>query len=137
MQSLQLKVQPTQLTYSPDGRTVLFITSATLLNGLTYGKQGDETKEQWHTWDKEPVGIAAGCLPLYVATHHTARQIRASTVTFNHVGDGVVLTHQSEATIRILNYPSLSLVHSTPAHVGGCVAAALDPRGRLVSSRLV
>lgn len=58
--------------------------------------------------------------------------ISASTATFNHVGDGIVLTHQSETYIRILDYPGLNVVQSTPAHVGGCVAAALDPRGRYV-----
>lgn len=57
VQSLQLKVQPAQLNYSPDGKTVLFTTSLKLLNGLTYGKQGDETKDQWHLWDKESVSV--------------------------------------------------------------------------------
>ncbi|KAH9833686.1 WD40 repeat-like protein [Rhodofomes roseus] len=114
VQSLQLKISPAQLNYAPDGKTVLFTTSGKQLYGLTYSKQGEETKEQWHLWDKDP--------------------IPASTVTFNHAGDGLVLTHQSEATIRILDYPSLSIVHATPAHVGGCVAAALDPRGRYLAS---
>lgn len=59
----------------------------------------------------------------------------ASTATFNHAGDGIVLTHQSEHIIRILDYPDLAVLHNTPAHVGGCVAAALDPRGRYGHNR--
>jgi THO complex subunit 3 len=49
---------------------------------------------------------------------------------FNHVGDGVVMTHHQEHTIRIMDYPSLTVRESPAAHVGGCVAVALDPRGR-------
>ena len=72
MQSLQLKVQPAQLNYSPDGKTVLFTTSLKLLNGLTYGKQGDETKEQWHLWDKESVSVQVSAgLVVDSSTHHT------------------------------------------------------------------
>ncbi|KAG6861575.1 hypothetical protein C0995_014871 [Termitomyces sp. Mi166 len=53
---------------------------------------------------------------------------------FNHVGDGIILTHHSEHTLRILDYPSLKLRESPAAHVGGCVAVALDPRGRYLAS---
>ena len=51
---------------------------------------------------------------------------------FNHVGDGVFLTHHSEHTLRVMDYPSLTVRESPAAHVGGCVAVALDPRGRCV-----
>lgn len=51
---------------------------------------------------------------------------------FNHAGDGVVMTHHQEHTIRIMDYPSLTVRESPAAHVGGCVAVALDPRGRCV-----
>ena len=49
---------------------------------------------------------------------------------FNHTGDGVIMTHHSEHTLRVMDYPSLTLRESPAAHVGGCVAVALDPRGR-------
>jgi hypothetical protein len=51
---------------------------------------------------------------------------------FNHVGDSVILTHHSEHTLRVMDYPSLTIRESPAAHVGGCVAVALDPRGRWV-----
>lgn len=57
-------------------------------------------------------------------------QLTGSTAMFNHVGDGVILTHHSEHTLRIMDYPSLTVRESPAAHVGGCVAVALDPRGR-------
>lgn len=49
---------------------------------------------------------------------------------FNHVGDGVIMTHHQEHTLRVMDYPSLTVRESPAAHVGGCVAVALDPRGR-------
>jgi THO complex subunit 3 len=58
------------------------------------------------------------------------QHIVASTAMFNHVGDGVIMTHHQEHTIRIMDYPSLTVRESPAAHVGGCVAVALDPRGR-------
>ncbi|KAI0638425.1 WD40 repeat-like protein [Trametes polyzona] len=111
-----LKLAPSQLNYSPDGRTIIYTTTTRQMYVLTYGKEGEETKEQWHHSDMG------------------GKTISASTATFNHVGDGIVLTHQSEHTIRILDYPGLNVIQSTPAHVGGCVAAALDPRGRYLAS---
>jgi THO complex subunit 3 len=77
---------------------------------LTLGKEGDDAKEAWHPSQKDAV--------------------IASTAVFNHVGDGIVLTHHSEHTLRVIDYPSLVLRESSAAHVGGCVAVALDPRGR-------
>ncbi len=56
-------------------------------------------------------------------------------VTFNHAGDGLIVTPPAEHTLRAVAYPSLNLVYATPAHVGGCVASALDPRGRYVPVR--
>jgi hypothetical protein len=66
----------------------------------------------------------------------SAAQITGSTAMFNHAGDGVILTHHSEHTLRVIDYPSLTVRESPAAHVGGCVAVALDPRGRLASFSL-
>ena len=59
-------------------------------------------------------------------------QQTATTAVFNFAGDALVLTHQAESYVRIVEYPSLNNLHSMPAHLGGSVAAALDPRGRCV-----
>jgi THO complex subunit 3 len=48
---------------------------------------------------------------------------------FNHTGDSVILTHMSEHAIRTVDVPSLALRENLAAHVGGCIAAALGPRG--------
>ncbi|KAI0722697.1 WD40 repeat-like protein [Earliella scabrosa] len=116
VQQIQLKLAPVQLNYSPDGKSILYTTTSKFLGALTYERVGEESREQWR-----PVDM-------------TGKQTSASTATFNHAGDGVVLTHQTESTIRILSYPDLAVIHNTPAHVGGCVAAALDPRGRYLAS---
>ncbi|KAH7887377.1 WD40-repeat-containing domain protein [Phlebopus sp. FC_14] len=109
-QQIQLKVSPVQTNYSPDGRTLLFTSAGHQLFFLTFGREGDSAKETWQTSDKDGT-------------------IVASTAMFNHVGDGIILTHHSEPALRIMDYPSLALRESTPAHVGGCIAVALDPRG--------
>jgi hypothetical protein len=61
-------------------------------------------------------------------------QLTASAAMFNHTGDSVILTHMSEHAIRIVDVPSLTLRENLAAHVGGCIAAALDPRGRYLAS---
>ncbi|KAI0796976.1 WD40-repeat-containing domain protein [Abortiporus biennis] len=114
VQLCQMKYSISQTCYSPDGRTLLFTTGGRQLYYMTYKKENEDAKEQWHLSD--------------------SNGIPASTATFNHVGDGVVITHSAEHTIRVLSFPRLSVIHSTPAHVGGCMAAALDPRGRYLAS---
>lgn len=52
---------------------------------------------------------------------------------FNHTGDSVILIHMSEHVICIVDVPSLALHENLAAHVGGCVAAALDPRRRYLA----
>lgn len=112
LQQCSLKVSPVQTSYSPDGRALLYASAGHQLFFMTLGKEGDETKEQWHLSEKDAV------------------RLTGSTAMFNHVGDGVILTHHSEHTLRIMDYPSLTVRESPAAHVGGCVAVALDPRGR-------
>jgi THO complex subunit 3 len=57
-------------------------------------------------------------------------QITGSTAMFNNTSDAVILTHSTEHSIRVVDYPGLAVRESPAAHVGGCVAVALDPRGR-------
>lgn len=57
-------------------------------------------------------------------------KILGSTAIFNHTGDAVVLSHNVEHSIRVLDYPGLVVRETPAAHVGGCMAVALDPRGR-------
>ncbi|TBU47243.1 WD40 repeat-like protein [Dichomitus squalens] len=116
VQQIQLKPSPVQLSYSPDGKTILYTTTNRYLGVLTFGKEGDEAKEQWRVADTN------------------GKTIYGSTTTFNHAGDGLILTTQSDPAIRALDYPGLNLLHSIPGHVGGCVTTALDPRGRYLAS---
>ncbi|TFK43802.1 WD40-repeat-containing domain protein [Crucibulum laeve] len=113
-QQCSLKQSPVQTSYSPDGRALLYASAGHQLFFMTLGKEGEETKEQWHLSNRDA-------------------QI-GSTAIFNHVGDGVIVTHHSEHTLRVMDYPSLTIRESPAAHVGGCVALALDPRGRYLAS---
>ncbi|KAF8917003.1 WD40-repeat-containing domain protein [Mucidula mucida] len=116
IQQVALKSYPMQTNYSPDGRTVLYNTSGHQLYFVEYGPGKDSVKESWATRDTP--------------------QMVASTAMFNHAGDGLVLTHHAEHQIRVVDYPSMSVNETTAlaAHVGGCVAVALDPRGRYLAS---
>ncbi|RDX53847.1 WD40 repeat-like protein [Lentinus brumalis] len=121
VQQIQLKFSPMQLNYSPDGKTILYTTTSRMLGALNFGREGDETKDQWHV-----TSISDPASP--------GKAVAASTATFNHAGDGIVLTLNSESNLRILSYPGLAFLSSLPAHVAGCQAAALDPRGRYLAS---
>ncbi|EKM79913.1 hypothetical protein AGABI1DRAFT_119963 [Agaricus bisporus var. burnettii JB137-S8] len=116
-QQCVLKVAPSYTQYAPDGRSILYVTAGQQLMFLSYGKETEEAKEQWHPKilpnQKESVG---------------------SKAIFNHTGDGVVVAFHSEHTLRVLDYPSLDVRDSPAAHVGGCMALALDPRGRYLAS---
>jgi hypothetical protein len=54
-QQIVLKVSPVQTNYSPDGRALIFTSAGHQLFFLTYGKDGDGAKEQWHQSDKDGV----------------------------------------------------------------------------------
>lgn len=60
------------------------------------------------------------------------QQLPGSAAIFNNTGDGIILTHTSEHTVRVLDFPSLSVRETPPAHVAGAVCTAIDPRGRCV-----
>lgn len=40
----------------------------------------------------------------------------------------------SEHTLRIFDYPALTIQENPAAHVGGCIAIAQDPRGKYIAS---
>ncbi|KIY46607.1 WD40 repeat-like protein [Fistulina hepatica ATCC 64428] len=108
VQVCSLKVSPSQMNYSPDGKVLVYTSINHQLYFLTYeGKQ-------WVSLEK----------PTFPA----------STAMFNYAGDGLVLTHHSEHTLRTLTWPDLIEIQKPAAHVGGCVAVALDPRGIYLAS---
>ncbi|KAI1796143.1 WD40 repeat-like protein [Ganoderma leucocontextum] len=118
VQQIQLKLSPLQLSYSPNGKAIVYTTTIRTLGVLNFGKEGDEAKEQWRVGDLN------------------GKTVQGSATTFNHAGDGLVVTRSSDTdhVIRALSFPGFDALHSVPAHVGGCMATALDPRGRYLAS---
>jgi len=55
IQQCPVKISPVQTSYSPDGRSLLFASAGHQLFFMTLGKEGEETKEQWHVSDKDAV----------------------------------------------------------------------------------
>jgi THO complex subunit 3 len=76
-------------------------------------------------------GKTAGTNP-DTASHQA--QVVASSALFNHAGDGIVASFHSEHTLRVFDYPALTIQENPAAHVGGCIAIAQDPRGRYIAS---
>uniref|UniRef100_A0A0W0FQB2 Uncharacterized protein n=1 Tax=Moniliophthora roreri TaxID=221103 RepID=A0A0W0FQB2_MONRR len=113
-QTVVLKSAPANMVYSPDGRTIMYCSTAHHVSFLSYSKESEDAKEKWRLVEKDPLIASVGM--------------------FNHAGDGIVLAHVAEHTIRILDYPSMAQQESPPAHVSGCTAFALDPRGRYLAT---
>ncbi|KAF9057887.1 WD40-repeat-containing domain protein [Panaeolus papilionaceus] len=113
-QQVSLKVSPVQTSYAPDGKSLLYVSAGHQFFFVTHGKPTPDAKEEWRLADKDP-------------------QIGSHAI-FNHLGDGIVVTHHQEHTLRVMDYPSLQVRESPAAHVGGCIALALDPRGRYLAS---
>ncbi len=72
VQQVNLKVAPSQLNYAPDGKTILYTTTNRLMYVLTYGKEGDDTKDQWHQADIGGVRISPPAPP--AAAHEPLRK---------------------------------------------------------------
>ncbi|EIM87905.1 WD40 repeat-like protein [Stereum hirsutum FP-91666 SS1] len=115
-QIVNTRSAPIQTNYSPDGKHLVWVSVPNQLHFLSFAKpEGDDGKEQWGHMT-------------------TDTSLTATTAMFNHVGDGLILTHISEYQVRIHDFPALTVQESLPAHVGGCIAAALDPRGKYMAS---
>lgn len=123
IQQVPLKVSPVQVNYAPDGKSLLYVSGGNSLFFMTYGTTAEEIK---------PEGKSAPLKEWQVSDRDTVRP--GSTAIFNHLGDGVIVTHHQEHTLRVMDYPSLTVRESPAAHVGGCIAVALDPRGKYLAS---
>ncbi|KIK67706.1 hypothetical protein GYMLUDRAFT_256545 [Collybiopsis luxurians FD-317 M1] len=132
VQQIPLKFGPIYTNYSPDGRTLVCSSSAHQMYIFAYGKTGEETKEQWRLSDKDPVGSSIN--NIHQNENSSNEQITGTAAIFNHVGTGIILTHIAENVFRVMDFPSFTLRAHPAAHVGGCSAVALDPRGRYLAT---
>jgi len=114
IQTLHLKQSPVQTVWSPTGKDLVCITNMRSLLFAKFGREGESTSPAWYAVDRD--GMAS------------------SWVTFNHVGDGMIVSLGSEHQIRLVDFPSLNVLLSTAAHVGGCTTTALDPRGNYLAT---
>lgn len=115
IQQISLKLTPTQTGYAPDGKTIFYVSAGHSLYFLELGRTPGETKDTWRAAEE-------------------GKTVLASSALFNHAGDGIVASFHSEHTLRVFDYPSLTIQENPAAHVGGCIAIAQDPRGRYIAS---
>lgn len=100
---------------------------------MNLGRDKPEEKEQWRSSDREPVRTNIAAFSYWTAIDaFLFRQKLASMALWNHAGTGILTALHTESSIRAIEYPSLALHKTSPAHVGGVTALALDPRGRYV-----
>ncbi|KAH6919358.1 WD40-repeat-containing domain protein [Coprinopsis sp. MPI-PUGE-AT-0042] len=102
---------PLRTQYSPDGRSLLFITSG---HQLLFLAHRDRPREAWFQPDSAAV--------------------TASKALFSHTGNSILALYHTSNAIRLHRFPSLLEFEAFPAHIGGCMALALDPRGMYVAS---
>ncbi|KAK7695381.1 hypothetical protein QCA50_000016 [Cerrena zonata] len=114
VQVMAVRYIPVQTAYSPDARILTVFSNAKTMYCLRYGNQGEDLKEQWYQTD----------IPGFAA----------SSAVFSPAGDALVVAMSSEASVRIISFPAHEVLHSMPAHLHGCTALALDPRGRYVAT---
>ncbi|KAK0464504.1 WD40-repeat-containing domain protein [Desarmillaria tabescens] len=113
LQQVSLKQSPLVMNYSPDGKTIVYTSAGHQMYFLECG-QAQAGKETWSVSDKEI--------------------IPGSRAMFNHTGDGIVLTHHSEHTLRVLDYPRLLLERLRLHTLGDAKPLLWIPRGRYLAS---
>ncbi|KIY71532.1 WD40 repeat-like protein [Cylindrobasidium torrendii FP15055 ss-10] len=111
-QQVSLKNPPAKISYSPDGRKILYTVVTSQLYFLDLALRAGNTKETWGH-------VETPILPV-------------TTAVWNHSGDSLVVLRGAESQFRSVEYPKMTTQDSASAHVGGCTAVALDPRGRYV-----
>ena len=57
-QQILLRAAPLQTNYSPDGRTVMYTTSANWLHFLELGKEHEGAKEQWDIVERDVPSVS-------------------------------------------------------------------------------
>lgn len=66
-----------QLSYSPNGKAIVYTTTGRTLGVLNFGKTGDETREQWRVADLSGVRLLMLTTVFYMYTHITTTEDRA------------------------------------------------------------
>ncbi|KZF22325.1 WD40 repeat-like protein [Xylona heveae TC161] len=78
-------------------------------------------------------------VPISLATGKPSQQqagiqqdVQTNQTTFSHTGQELLLT-TGEGKVKILDYPSLSPLHTLNAHTAACLALELCPRGKYLA----
>ncbi|KAI0340896.1 WD40 repeat-like protein [Trametopsis cervina] len=117
IQTLHLKHSPAQTVWSPTGKDLVCITTSRNVLFAQFGHTGEGPSQSWQAVEREGPPMGA-----------------TTWVTFNHAGDGMIVSVSSEHQIRLVDYQSLNVLLATAAHVGGCNTTALDPRGNYLAT---
>lgn len=118
-QLITLRAGPVITVYNPDGKSIVYTTTNKSMYFLHLTKNEETGKDQWEPYNRNPIQI--------------------TNMAFNHTGDGIVLNHYGDPSIRLIDYsldmPSdINKGYGVAAHVDGCVTVAFDPRGKYVAT---
>ncbi|KAF8709505.1 WD40 repeat-like protein, partial [Rhizoctonia solani] len=110
------------VTYAPDAQTVLAMDRMDNMRIIDCRMVGSSEPNEWSLREESlRLGSDAG------------GDSQVYQAIFNHVGDMVFLAKE-DGQITMVEYPSLKIWHSLPAHVTACYTLALDPRGSYLAS---
>ena len=116
--------------YAPNGKLMCVV--GTGANGPSINFMGFEigegtNKPSWNLVKRTNVSQPSHRSSLTLT--HTGIKVVATTACFNHGGSGLALGSLRANQLMFLEYPSIKELPGPAAHVGGCSALALDPRG--------
>lgn len=79
-----------------------------------------------------PITTAIPSSPAVLARHKQERQTNQTAFSNSYPPQDLLIT-QGDGTVKILDYPSFSVLHSLPAHTSSCLAISYAPDGKHVA----
>jgi len=118
IQSFNVSRKPLSIHYSPNGRTILMLDDDDKLSFLHLDANPEVAQLTWTA--SETARSSSG-------------SITALAAVFNHSGNAIFLGC-SDGAVKVIDYPGLELMEKSGAHVSGCYAVGLDPRGKYLAT---
>ncbi|KIM25145.1 hypothetical protein M408DRAFT_220591 [Serendipita vermifera MAFF 305830] len=121
VQSIRMEGSPWQIGFAPDGKTLLIVgNDSRAIFLLEHGKREEDAKETWNRID---------------TPKHSIEQGNASIMDFCWLNSGTAIAAGcTDGSLKILEYPSLQLLHSNLSHFGQCNSLGQHPRGNYIAT---
>ncbi|PYH84445.1 WD40 repeat-like protein [Aspergillus uvarum CBS 121591] len=130
------------LSWSADGSTLIVGRKDDTLIPISIESLSTPTPTTTLLTDKPPTAAAATITPatsIYRVLEPHQQPVQTNATTFSHhiataaAPDLHLFATTGEGTVKILSYPSFSLLHTLHAHTSACLSIALAPTGRYLA----